>query len=145
MNTRRRLLWQLLVVAAVAVLSAWLTSRFLSGAQRPGLIGRHYSIHDELSLSRAQLKAISPLEQSYEKHWEEVELQIAKADHDLARNLRTNKGYSPGVMAAVEEITRAQAELQKMTLEHVFAMKPYLSPEQFQRLLDLCAGSLEPK
>lgn len=145
MSTTRRLLWQLLVVAAVAVLAAWLTSCFLAGTHRLGLVGRHYSVHEQLQLSREQLGALAPLEQEYEKRWEQVESKIAQADDRLARSLRRDQGYSAEVATAVDEITRAQAELQRLTLEHVFAMKPYLTPEQYRRLLDLCADSIEKK
>lgn len=144
MNPKLRSLLQLLAVALIAALSAWATHRFLSGGPpSPGVVGRHYSIHEELRLTAAQVKELAPLEASYEARWKELNGKIEQAHRELAESLRRDEAYSPAVGRAVEAITRAQADLQKVTLEHVFAMKAHLTSEQYQSLLARCASSLE--
>lgn len=141
---KSRLLWHLTLMAAVAAVAAWVTCwLFFSSPQRPGIVGRHYSIHKQLDLTPAQSRAIETLERSYEARWKELDLQIAGARRQLAESLRRDEGYSAEAAAAVETITRCQRELQMATLEHVFAMKPHLTEDQYRRLLDLCADSIE--
>src|SRR3546814_2746530 len=50
---------------------------------------------------------------------------------DLAcRAIQAEHGYGPAVGAAIDRSHQAMGELQKETLEHVFAMRAVLKPEQ---------------
>lgn len=145
MNPKLRLLLQLLLVAVVAALSSWIAGRFLW--DRPGhdVVSAHYLMHDALNLTSEQERTLHEVEAHYEARWKSLVSEIAEANRDLASSLRRDEGYSPQVAAAVERIAGAQAGLQQVTLEHVFAMKPHLTAEQYNRLLQLCADSLEEK
>jgi Spy/CpxP family protein refolding chaperone len=61
---------------------------------------------------------------------------------ELATVMQEDKAYSPRVVAAVEKIHHAQSDLEKSTLEHIFAMKSVLTPEQFDKLLKLTGDAL---
>jgi hypothetical protein len=46
------------------------------------------------------------------------------------------------VKAAVQKIHHAQGELQQAVLDHVFDMRPVLTQEQYDRLIQLTATAL---
>ncbi len=143
MNPKLRLALQLLAVALVAAITCWLTGWLLPERRGHDVVGSHYSIHHALDLTEEQERALVGVEERYEVRWKELAIEIQQANVELAASLRRDQAWSSGVAASVERITRAQGDLQKATLEHVFAMKPHLTPEQYERLLDLCAESLE--
>ena len=68
--------------------------------------------------------------------------EIRRANKELAEAIKQDQADSPRVSAVVERIHHAQAELQKATIEHVFEMKGVLTPEQYQKLLNLTADEL---
>ena len=52
-------------------------------------------------------------------------------------------GASTGLVTARQiRIERQTGELQQAVLEHVFAMRPVLTPEQYDRLIQLTAHAL---
>ena len=61
---------------------------------------------------------------------------------ELAQAILQDKDNSPRVTVAIEKIQQAQGALQKATLQHVFEMKEALTPEQYQKLLNLTANAL---
>ena len=69
-------------------------------------------------------------------------MSIREANRELAEALLTDKSDSERAKGAVQRIHRAQGELQQAVLEHVFAMRPVLTPEQYDRLIQLTAHAL---
>ena len=138
----------LLVVAFVAATACYLTCRFVSGNQARGEKGSgsgsaHQWIHRELKLTASQDSTLHPIEQRYAVSRTELAASIRAANAELARAIREDRADSPKVAAAVDKIHRAQGELQKVTLDHVFEMRQALNPEQYDKLLDLTATALE--
>jgi Spy/CpxP family protein refolding chaperone len=68
--------------------------------------------------------------------------EIRSANKELAEAIKQDQAASPRVSAAVEKIHHAQGKLQEATLEHVLEMKEVLTPEQYQKLLNLTADEL---
>ena len=48
----------------------------------------------------------------------------------LAEAITAEHGYGPGVQAAVDRSHEVMGELQKETLQHMFAMRQILRPDQ---------------
>ena len=147
MNRALRLAALLLTVAVVAAAACFLTGRFLSHHPAPGTgLGgdaAHQWVHRELILTPEQDQALHPIEQRYATRRDELKAAIREANAELARAIREDRADSPKVSAAVDKIHQAQGELQKVTLEHVFEMRQALSPEQYDKLVNLTATALE--
>ena len=154
MNNVLRLALLLAAVAAVAVLSCLATNRFLlprraaatatAAAASPRAAESHEWIHRELDISAAQDQALTAVEERYARRRRELTETIRQANGELAQAIVEDGGYSPRVTAAIEKIHRAQGELQRATLEHVFEMRPTLSPGQYEKLLRATAAALQP-
>ena len=102
----------------------------------------HYWIHSQLSLSSKQESELERIEAKFAGRRDELIASIREANQELAEALLSDKGDSERVKAAVQKIHRAQGELQQAVLDHVFDMRPVLSQEQYDRLIQLTAHAL---
>ena len=59
---------------------------------------------------------------------------MRSANAELAGAIQTERGYAPKVTAAVGHFHAAMGQLQKETIEHVFAMWAVLTPPQAAKL-----------
>ena len=59
--------------------------------------------------------------------------QMAQDNRDLAQAIVAERGYGPRVAAAVDRSHVAMGMLQKETLQHLFAMRRLLRPDQQAR------------
>ena len=62
--------------------------------------------------------------------------------HPDGQILEEERTFTPRVSAAVEDVHRAMAELQKATIEHLFEMEQALTAEQYNLLLKLAGEAL---
>jgi nickel and cobalt resistance protein CnrR len=108
---------------------------------QPGVSG-HEWIHQQLGLSPDEQKALEFIETRFAQRKRNLMGEIHSANRELAEAIKQDQTNSPRVSAAVERIHHAQGELQEATLEHVFEMKGVLTPEQYQKLLNLTADEL---
>jgi nickel and cobalt resistance protein CnrR len=147
MKSSLRIVLLLVAVCAVACATCWMTGRYLSRHGRHEAVEAHTWIHTQLGMTREQEKALEPIEERFEekkKHYAEL-LRIA--NKELAQAILEDRSDSPRVTAAVARIHQAQGELQNATLQHIFEMKPVLTPQQYEKLLQLTAealGGVEP-
>jgi Spy/CpxP family protein refolding chaperone len=102
----------------------------------------HYWIHQQLSLSAKQESELEPIEAKFAWRRDQLIATIRDANRELAEALLTDKGDSARVEAAVQKIHSAQGELQQAVLDHVFDMRPILTQEQYDRLIQLTAEAL---
>jgi len=142
--------WRLLTVVLVAGGTAWLVTR-LAGPPIDADEGRgpavseadfHQWMHERLDLSAAQHERLEPVERAFERRREELRGEIAAAGRELAAAVREGDPKSPRIEAALRRLNEGQAALQQATLEHFFAMKEHLDPEQAERLLEWTHDSL---
>jgi len=141
MNNLGKLLLLLVLVAIVAASTCWTTAHvFINQTQRP--TDYHHWLHTQLGITPEQDKALDKEEEHFAAQRKELIEMIQKNNAELAAVMMEDKEYSPRVVAAVEKIHHAQSELEKATLEHIFAMKPILTPEQFEKLLKLTSEAL---
>ena len=141
MKPALRIVALLLAVAGVAFLTCWLNGRVTHHRARESSEA-HVWIHTQLGITAEQEKALEPIEERFaekKKHYAEL---IRIANKELAQAIVEDRSDSPRVSAAVERIHHAMGELQKLTLQHIFEMKPMLTPQQYEKLLQLTAEAL---
>ena len=138
----------LLWVVATMVLSG-VTAWFVSGAgenARSEEAGHdhdlHRWMHERLVLTDAQHSALEPFEHAYEETRKRLGAQIVAAGQELAVAVREGNRGAPEVDQALGKLNEAQAELQRATLDHFFAMKEHLDPEQAEKLLEWTHDSI---
>ena len=141
MKNLGRLLLFVALFAAVAAGTFYLSSYFLRRSAA-GAVNYHYWIHNQLSLSAKQESELGPIEAKFARRRDELVASIHEANRELAEALLADKSDSERVRGAVQKIHRAQGELQQAVLEHVFDMRPVLTPEQYDRLIQLTAHAL---
>ena len=122
---------QLFVVALVAILAglvgALIGNRLVARQAPPSL---HQAVHDELALDARQRSQIDGLEASFAVRRRAFALEMRVANAELATAIQAERGYGPGVTAAVDHFHDVMGRLQKETIEHVFAMRSVLTPAQ---------------
>jgi nickel and cobalt resistance protein CnrR len=141
MNKPLQLVAMLIFVAAVAAGACYISAS-LFGLKRQSAVNGHEWIHQQLSLTKSEQKALEPIEAKFAERKSRLMSEIRNANKELAEAIRQDQMESPRVAAAVERIHRAQGELQEATLEHVFEMRAVLTAEQYQKLLTLTADEL---
>ena len=137
-----RLLLFVLLLGAIAAVTFYVCNHFFLHQSVAGLVNYHYWIHSELGLSAKQESDLEPIEAKFAGRRDELFASIREANRELAESLLADKGDSERVRDAVQKIHRAQGELQQAVLEHVFDMRPALTPEQYDRLIQLTAHAL---
>ncbi len=90
----------------------------------------HQLIHQDLDLNAAQETQIEAIEAQYAIQRQALELELRSDNAHLAQAIETEHGFGPQVGAAIDRSHHAMGELQKATLEHIFAMRSVLRPEQ---------------
>nr|WP_253950702.1 periplasmic heavy metal sensor [Novosphingobium sp. SG751A] len=93
----------------------------------------HQLLHDELALDASQQKQIAEMNARFAVQKAQLVVQQRAANADLAAALHDEHSYGPRVAAAVDHAHHAMGALQKATLEHVFAMRAVLRPDQAAR------------
>ena len=130
-------------IAAVAAIACYITMQMSQHRPTPDEIASHEWLHRELKLTEAQHKALEPIEQSFGEKQRKLAEELREANRQLARAMAEDKAYTPRVTAAVEHVHHRMGELQKVSIEHVFAMRAVLTPEQGDKLLSLAQRALE--
>lgn len=132
----------LVLVAAVSCVACWFTAAYLNRSHHTDHGDAHAGIHRQLGITAEQEKALEPIEQRYaeqKKHYGEM-LRIANTE--LGKAILEDRSDSERVKGIVMRIHQAQGELQNITLQHIFEMKPVLTPQQYEKLLRSTADAL---
>ncbi len=90
----------------------------------------HALLHEQLNLDATQRAKLDVLEARFAVRRESLELEMRADNAKLATAIEVEHGYGPGVATAIDQSHIAMGELQKETLEHVFAMRGLLRPDQ---------------
>ena len=93
----------------------------------------HQLLHDDLKLDADQTRKIEAIERQYALRRQALELELRSDNARLASAIEAEHGYGPQVAAAVDASHKAMGEMQKVTLEHIFAMRSVLRPDQAAR------------
>jgi hypothetical protein len=130
-----------LVVAFIAGLGGVWAGKLIFGGQQqaPNL---HQVVHRELSLNAYQQQRIDALERDFTPKRQALEMEMRAANADLAAAIREEHGYGPHVTAAVERFHHAMGQLQIDTIQHVFAMREVMTPDQKARFDNIVSAAL---
>lgn len=92
--------------------------------------GLHDFVHHELQLSIAQDASLEELEESFAAENARLELALRGANGQLAQAMDREHEYGPEVAAAIDQVHARMGDMQKATVQHVFAMRGILNAEQ---------------
>ncbi|OYZ13060.1 MAG: hypothetical protein B7Y35_14005 [Sphingomonadales bacterium 28-64-96] len=140
MHTR----WRIAAIAALSLL-AGLGGALLSRQWQPLAVTQpslHDRLHGELDLTAVQDNRIHALEREFSTERARHEAAIRAANRRLAGAMADEGRYGPAVASAVDDIHAAMGELQKASLEHVFAMRRELDAGQRTRFDAIVSESL---
>jgi hypothetical protein len=90
----------------------------------------HRVLHEQVHLDPAQDAKVEQIEAQFAIRRQALELDLRADNARLAAEIEAEHGYGPQVAAAVDRSHQAMGELQKTTLEHIFAMRSVLRPDQ---------------
>ena len=130
------------LIAAAAGSACYFVVRLFPRHESARTVDYHYWIHAKLGLTSAQEKSLEPIEEKFAGRRKELMARIREGNRELAEAIISDRSDSARVKAAVDKIHHAQGELQNAVLEHVFAMRPVLSAEQYERLIKMTADAL---
>lgn len=129
MTDRRRLLLIAVIAFFAAIAGAFIGRSFI-GPPAPVENELHALLHHELNLDSAQQTRMDEIERRFAVRKRALELELRAGNARLADAIQTEHGYGPAVKAAVDRSHGAMGELQNETLEHIFAMRAVLKPDQ---------------
>ncbi|MCB1095987.1 MAG: periplasmic heavy metal sensor [Verrucomicrobiae bacterium] len=143
MSSRSKTILLLLTVGMVAIIGCAVGTTIVLRMREAGSPvfhshqpGDHSELHSKLRLTQEQHGPMEAIESRFAALEKALIADIRNSNTDLASALKRDRAFSKDVQAAVEEIHRAQAALQKATIEHLVEMGTVLTPEQFQQLID---------
>ncbi len=128
-------------VAAVVSLAMWALLGHRHAHAEDEL---HAWMHANLDLTPEQDASLHPLEEAFEEERRQMHAAIEEAGTKLGTALLKGDLQSPEAQTALDALESAQARLRRCTLEHFFAMRDHLDPEQSERLLTWVAKSIAP-
>jgi hypothetical protein len=121
------------VFAFAAALGGVLVGRALFGPARPPENELHALLHDGLNLDAGQAAQIEMLEKRFAIRKQARENELRADNARLAEAIEAEHGYGPRVAATIDNSHGTMGALQKETLEHIFAMRQLLKPDQAAR------------
>ena len=118
------------LVAFAAALGGVFAGRLIVQPERSSESEIHSVLHEQLKLDAAQHARIEAIEQRFAVRRKALELEMRAANAHLAEAIEAEHGYGPQVTAAIDHTHHVMGEMQKETLEHLFAMRAVLTPAQ---------------
>ncbi len=118
------------LVAFVAALAAVLVARLWLAPSPPVESEVHSLLHQRLTLDAAQQERIHALETAFAARRAALEADMRADNQRLAAAIAAEHGYGPKVAQAVDRSHQVMGQLQKETLQHMFAMRAVLRPDQ---------------
>jgi nickel and cobalt resistance protein CnrR len=129
----KRVSLAIILVAFVAALVGTVIGRSLTGTKREPVTDLHVLLYEDLNLSSTQQTKLKLLERDYLLQKGALDQTLRDENAVLARAIETEHGYGPNVEAAIDRSHHTMGKLQKITLEHIFAMRGTLTPDQAKR------------
>jgi Spy/CpxP family protein refolding chaperone len=133
------------LVAFLAALGGTYAGRAIFAPQRQSETELHALLHKELSLDATQAAKIEAIEQRFAVRRRALELEMRAANAHLAAAMQAEHGYGPEVTAAIDHTHQVMGEMQKETLQHLFAMRAVLKPAQAAKFDSTVVKALSPE
>lgn len=102
----------------------------------------HAMVHEQLKLTGDQERELSALETAFAAQRKILEDEMREANAELAAAIRASETPGPAVEAAVHHFHDAMGALQTETINHVFAMRKVLNPDQRKQFDDKISQAL---
>lgn len=128
MGYRRILL--IALVAFAAAIAGVVLGRTISDLPKANETELHAVLHKHLKLTSQQHAKIDAIEARFAVRRKALEFDMRAANARLAGAIEDEHGYGPKVTEAIDHSHMVMGDLQKETLEHLFAMRAVLNPEQ---------------
>src|SRR3546814_741268 len=128
MPSRRLLLVGL--IAFAAAIAGVFVGRIVSDAPRASETELHALLHGQLDMTTEQQAKLERIEADFAGRRRALELEMRAAYVRLAQAIEAEHGYGPRVTEAIDHTHEVMGTLQKETLQHLFAMRGVLSPDQ---------------
>ena len=125
----RRLLIVGLIAFAAAIAGVFI-GRIVSDPPRASETELHALLHSELDLTAAQEAKLDQIEARFAGRRRTLETEMRAANVRLAQAIEAEHGYGPRVTEAIDHTHDVMGTLQKETLQHLFAMRGVLNPDQ---------------
>jgi len=122
-----------------------LVGREFVAPTRPVESELHDLLHRDLELSAGQRAQIEEIEKRFAVRRRVLELELRADNAQLASAIQAEHGYGPQVSAAIDRSHQAMGQLQKETLEHIFAMRRVLTPQQAAKFDETIVKALTGK
>ncbi|HWV60127.1 MAG TPA: periplasmic heavy metal sensor [Sphingopyxis sp.] len=117
-------------IAFLAAVAGVFVGRMLVDTPRADETELHALLHREAKLSAGQERKLDAIETRFAARREALELEMRAANIRLAQAIEAEHGYGPRVTKAIDETHQVMGELQKETLQHLFAMRAVLDEDQ---------------
>lgn len=121
------------LIAFAAAVAGVFVGRAIVNRPLPSENALHLLLHDRLDLDTRQTAQIEILEKQFAIRKRALELDMRADNARLAAAIEAEHGYGPGVSATIDHSHLLMGQLQKETLEHVFAMRELLRPDQARK------------
>lgn len=133
------------LVAFVAAMAGTFAGRMLLAPEKQTETELHALLHNDLNLDSSQKAKIEAIEERFAPRRKALELEMRAANAHLAAAMQTEHGYGPDVTAAIDHTHMVMGEMQKETLEHLFAMRAVLNPDQAAKFDRTVTKALSPE
>jgi nickel and cobalt resistance protein CnrR len=127
--TVRRIALVAVVALLAAILGVYIGRVVLPQPMHTGA-ELHALLHEGLDLDAAQHAKLDAIEKDFANTRRTLDALLRADNARMAEAIAAEHVYGPRVAAAVDGSHRSMAAVQKATLEHVFAMRAILRPDQ---------------
>ncbi|MBN8830345.1 MAG: periplasmic heavy metal sensor [Sphingomonadales bacterium] len=132
------------VCAFAAAIAGVLIGRLALVDAPAGETNLHEVLHHDLDLDAGQTARIELIEKQFAQEQAVYHREMAEDNRRLAAAIQAERGYGPKVAEAVDHSHHAMGMLQKRTLQHLFAMRAVLRPDQARRFDQAMVDALTP-
>lgn len=121
------------IIVFLAAIGGVVAGRLIVDPPMPPENELHALLHNGLDLDADQHAKLKVLEKQFAIRKQALELEMRADNAKLAAAIESEHGYGTEVAAAVDQSHIVMGELQKETLEHIFAMRALLKPDQMAK------------
>ena len=118
------------LIAFAAAIAGVFVGRIVSDAPKASETELHALLHGQLDLTAEQEAKIERIEAVFAGRRRTLELEMRAANVRLAQAIEAEHGYGPRVTDSIDHTHEVMGALQKETLQHLFAMRGVLNPDQ---------------
>jgi Spy/CpxP family protein refolding chaperone len=146
-----RVKWLLIAVLSSVIMAggtAWWVTDWVLHRHGEAHAGDHLEpdfhawMHEHLDITPEQHAILEPLEAEFEVKRMKLRADIRRSGLAVAESISAADPNDVRLKSALAGLNQSQGELQRLTLDHFFAMKRHLRPAQAKRLLDWTYDSL---